>query len=405
MGHIDQGCLSCNTPLQLALGSVLDDLSLGIPRFLYPYKSRTPHFLGHLLAISRFGVSLSALHLYCRWFATSCCFSLSSSAVVLAIGHCYSLPLSSSLDLVDLFPDNGCPFLTPCVGHALPTRSLFDGSLVVYTVKMSQKERFSLFAHIPSIQLVTDLPDSCKGWAKEWMEKASFTRLNKLFEIDTSKRAYKVFLSDKNLLALIDNPKPFIIPVFPCLAPPSLTRLEERERKRQEGTLRQVLTAGRPSSSFAVRPPTQKRKEPTAHPVRRVRTSPPTSPSSSSTLSSLSSLSSSSSSDKPEVGVDGVVPPIICEEEEEDDEDMISNLRAGFPPPPVLVPSVTTATVILESDEKLPSVDDIAYHEMRKPFVVMENLSEESFKCMASSPPRLKSAYVLNRDEISELLK
>ena len=56
----------------------------------------------------------------------------------------------------------------------------------------------------------------------EWMEKASFTRLNKLFEIDTSKRAYKVFLSDKNLLALIDNPKPFIIPVFPCLAPPSL---------------------------------------------------------------------------------------------------------------------------------------------------------------------------------------
>ena len=56
----------------------------------------------------------------------------------------------------------------------------------------------------------------------EWMEKASFTRLNKLFEIDTSKRAYKVFLSDKNLLALIDNPKPFIIPVFPRLALPSL---------------------------------------------------------------------------------------------------------------------------------------------------------------------------------------
>ena len=38
--------------------------------------------------------------------------------------------------------------------------------LFVYTVKMSQKERFSLFAHIPSIQLVTGLPDSCKGWAK-----------------------------------------------------------------------------------------------------------------------------------------------------------------------------------------------------------------------------------------------
>ena len=30
-----------------------------------------------------------------------------------AIGHCYSLPLSPSLDSVDLFLDNECPFLTP----------------------------------------------------------------------------------------------------------------------------------------------------------------------------------------------------------------------------------------------------------------------------------------------------
>ena len=54
------------------------------------------------------------------------------------------------------------------------------------------------------------------------MEKALFTRLNELFEIDASKRAYKVFLLDKNLLALIDNPKLFIIPIFSRLAPPSL---------------------------------------------------------------------------------------------------------------------------------------------------------------------------------------
>lgn len=169
------------------------------------------------------------------------------------------------------------------------------------------------------------------------MEKASFTRLNKLFEIDASKRAYKVFLSDKNLLALIDNPKSFIILVFPRLASPSLvpgehfvlkdlsfyevahlaysearqTRLEERERKCQEGTLRQVPAAGRPSSSFAVRPSTQKMKEPTAHPVQRARTSPPTSPSSASASSSSSSLSSSSSSDKLEVRVNRVVPPLF----------------------------------------------------------------------------------------------
>lgn len=54
------------------------------------------------------------------------------------------------------------------------------------------------------------------------MEKASFTRLNKLFKIDASERNHKVILSDKNLLMLIDDPKLFIIPVFPCVAPLSL---------------------------------------------------------------------------------------------------------------------------------------------------------------------------------------
>ena len=38
--------------------------------------------------------------------------------------------------------------------------------LFVYTFKMSKKERFILSVHIPPLQLVTGLPDSCKGWAK-----------------------------------------------------------------------------------------------------------------------------------------------------------------------------------------------------------------------------------------------
>ena len=38
--------------------------------------------------------------------------------------------------------------------------------LFVYIVKMSQKERFSLDAHIPSLQLVTRLPNLGKGGAK-----------------------------------------------------------------------------------------------------------------------------------------------------------------------------------------------------------------------------------------------
>ena len=39
--------------------------------------------------------------------------------------------------------------------------------LFIYTIKMSPNERFNLFAHIPSLQFVTNLLDSSKGWAKE----------------------------------------------------------------------------------------------------------------------------------------------------------------------------------------------------------------------------------------------
>lgn len=36
----------------------------------------------------------------------------------------------------------------------------------IYTIKVSQNERFRLSAHIPSLQLVTELPDSNKGRQK-----------------------------------------------------------------------------------------------------------------------------------------------------------------------------------------------------------------------------------------------
>ena len=53
----------------------------------------------------------------------------------------------------------------------------------------------------------------------EWVEKASFTRLNKLFEIGAFEQNHKVLLLDKNLLALINDSKSFIIPIFPHVAP------------------------------------------------------------------------------------------------------------------------------------------------------------------------------------------
>lgn len=114
--------------------------------------------------------------------------------------------------------------------------------------------------------------------------------------------------------------------MFPQLAPPSLvpsehfvlkvlsfykvvrlvdfearqTCLEKRERKRQDGTLRQVLAIGCLSSSSFIHPHTQKKKKPATHHVQRVRTP---SPASSSSSSISSSSFSSSFSDEPKIGV------------------------------------------------------------------------------------------------------
>ena len=120
------------------------------------------------------------------------------------------------------------------------------------------------------------------------MEKASFTRLNKLFEIDALEQNHKVLLSNKNLLALINEPKSFVIPVFSRVAPLSLVlgkhfvvkdlpfyavallvdseacqaSLEEREKKRQERMLRQTLTTSRLTFNFIVQLFAKKKKEP-----------------------------------------------------------------------------------------------------------------------------------------------
>ena len=271
-----------------------------------------------------------------------------------------------------------------------------------------------------------------RGHLVKWMEKASFARLNKLFKIDVVEWAHNVLLSRKNLLALIENPKSFIIPVFPQLAPPSLVPSEHfmlkdlpfyevsclvdseacqaRLKKGQKETLRQAPATGRLSSSSVVHPPTRRNKKYVTRPVQRARTPSLTSPSSSSSSSSSSSLSSSSSNNKPEARVGRLVPPIICEEEE-----MTSNLRVGFCerkrkclsksiivnpsslkktcPKPTIDPlsksilSTIVVAVTSNPNKKPFSIDDISYHEARKPFIVLENISEESFKCLHSSPP------------------
>lgn len=49
----------------------------------------------------------------------------------------------------------------------------------------------------------------------EWVEKASFNHLNKLFEITTNKRNHQIFLTDRNLLVVVREPKLYVLPILP----------------------------------------------------------------------------------------------------------------------------------------------------------------------------------------------
>ena len=56
----------------------------------------------------------------------------------------------------------------------------------------------------------------------EWVEKSSLTCLNKLFEINQIEQNHNVLLTEKNLKVILSHPKPFVNPIFPWLALPTL---------------------------------------------------------------------------------------------------------------------------------------------------------------------------------------
>ncbi|KAL6323000.1 hypothetical protein AAG906_023617 [Vitis piasezkii] len=130
--------------------------------------------------------------------------------------------------------------------------------LFVYSLKKGKNDIFSMAAHLPSLQLVTELPDSTKGGAKgyvvvrgawagllehperpfspnyslvlpgnpdrrghvvEWVEKASFVRLNKLFEITAAERQHVTLLTARNLMAVVRESQEYIINILPRKLP------------------------------------------------------------------------------------------------------------------------------------------------------------------------------------------
>ena len=117
------------------------------------------------------------------------------------------------------------------------------------------------------ISLVADNTGMDKrGRVVEWVEKTSFDRLNKLFEITAAERHHQTLLTARNLLAFVREPQVYVINILPRKLPKKVVpgehfvfkdlpfykevrkvdaqarraRLTEREERRQERTLRKA---------------------------------------------------------------------------------------------------------------------------------------------------------------------
>ena len=122
----------------------------------------------------------------------------------------------------------------------------------------------------------------------EWVKKASFDWLNKLFVISTNERHHKTLLIDKNLVVIVWESHPYILSILPHFEPKMLVpdehhvlkdlsfykevrvvdakaqqnRFDQREKKRQEGTLRQASGVSRPTTSSTTFPSTKRKSVP-----------------------------------------------------------------------------------------------------------------------------------------------
>ena len=52
------------------------------------------------------------------------------------------------------------------------------------------------------------------GKLVEWVEKASFDRLNRLFEIAADERSFQMLLSEQNLSSVTREPQPYVLNIF-----------------------------------------------------------------------------------------------------------------------------------------------------------------------------------------------
>ena len=129
-------------------------------------------------------------------------------------------------------------------------------------------------------------PDK-RGHVVEWVEKASFPRLNKLFEISAAERHHETLLTARNLVAVVREPQVYIINILPRKLPKKVVLgehyilkdlpfykevqkadaqkrralLDDRERRRKEGTLRKAPGKKRSAPSLPAGAPAKKNKK------------------------------------------------------------------------------------------------------------------------------------------------
>ncbi|RVW83278.1 hypothetical protein CK203_039653 [Vitis vinifera] len=193
----------------------------------------------------------------------------------------------------------------------------------VYSLKKAKTDIFSLFAHtaLPSIGdgtarlyegrgegtgdgpgcvggveasgeallsklLLSDFGSEKRGHLVDWVEKASFACLSKLFEIDTKERQCKTLLTARNLMAVVREPQEYVINILPRKMPKKVVPrehytvkdlpiyqalkeadaekrralLDNREKKKNEGTLRKAPGQKREADSLPKKTPAKKRK-------------------------------------------------------------------------------------------------------------------------------------------------
>ena len=128
----------------------------------------------------------------------------------------------------------------------------------------------------------------------EWVEKTPFICLNKLFEITTDKMNHQTFRIARNLLAIIREPQPYVLPIILRRLPMVMVHgehfvlkdlpfyeeahevnakarqehLDQREEKRQERKLRRAPSKKGRASLSATCPLVKKKKKPSAKAIK-----------------------------------------------------------------------------------------------------------------------------------------